>query len=97
MSPYIKKGDGVYIEGRLRTRSWEDKEGNTRYTTEVLCDNLEMLGKRKLDQTENTKMAKEPELPTPEPGEDLSFSVTKIVKIWTKTRSSASYYYKKIS
>ena len=73
VEPYIKKGDGVYIEGRLRTRSWEDKDGNTRYSTELLCDNLEMLGRRKSDQAENTKMAKEPELPTPEPGDDLPF------------------------
>ena len=73
VEPFIKKGDSVYIEGRLRTRTWEDKEGNTRYTTEVLCDNLEMLGGRKSEQTENTTMAKEPELPTPDPGDDLPF------------------------
>lgn len=46
VEPYLKKGNSVYIEGRLRTRSWEDKDGVTRYTTEVLCDNLEMLGKK---------------------------------------------------
>ena len=49
------------------------KQGNTRYSTEVLCDNLEMLGRRRSDQAENTKMAKEPELPTPETGDDLPF------------------------
>jgi len=74
VEPYIKKGDSVYIEGRLRTRSWEDKDGNTRYTTEVLCDNLEMLGGRKSEQAETTPtMVKEPALPTSEPGEDLPF------------------------
>ena len=36
----------VYIEGRLRTRSWTDQTGNKRYTTEVLADTLQMLGKR---------------------------------------------------
>ena len=41
---YLKKGNLVYIEGRLQTRSWEDKNGNTRYTTEVVCNSLEMLG-----------------------------------------------------
>ena len=41
---YLKKGKSVYIEGRLQTRSWEDKNGNTRYTTEVVCNSLEMLG-----------------------------------------------------
>jgi single-strand DNA-binding protein len=43
---YLKKGNQVYIEGRLRTRSWDDKDGNTRYTTEVLADNMTMLGSR---------------------------------------------------
>ena len=42
---YLHKGDLVYIEGKLRTRSWE-KEGITRYTTEVVADNMTMLGSR---------------------------------------------------
>ena len=42
---YLKKGNSVYVEGKLRTRSWDDKEGNTRYTTEVVADNMTMLGK----------------------------------------------------
>lgn len=43
---YLKKGNQVYIEGKLKTRSWEDKDGNTRYTTEIVGDNMTMLGKR---------------------------------------------------
>lgn len=46
---YLKKGNKVYIEGKLKTRSWEDKEGNTRYTTEVVADNMTMLGGRNDD------------------------------------------------
>ncbi|MBX7124153.1 MAG: single-stranded DNA-binding protein [Cyclobacteriaceae bacterium] len=42
---YLHKGDQVYIEGKLRTRSWE-KEGVTRYTTEVVADQMTMLGSR---------------------------------------------------
>ena len=42
---FLKKGDKIYIEGKLRTRSWQDQEGNNRYTTEVIADNLTMLGK----------------------------------------------------
>ena len=42
---YLKKGHKVYIEGKLKTRSWKDQEGNNRYTTEVIADNLTMLGK----------------------------------------------------
>ena len=41
---WLKKGSSVYVEGKIRTRKWEDKEGNTRYSTEVLGDNMTMLG-----------------------------------------------------
>lgn len=41
---YLTKGRMVYIEGSIRTRSWEDKEGNTRYTTEIVARNMQMLG-----------------------------------------------------
>ncbi len=40
---YLKKGSKVYLEGRLQTRSWEDKDGVKRYTTEVVADNMTML------------------------------------------------------
>lgn len=40
---YLRKGQKVYIEGKLKKRSWQDKEGNTRYTTEVVADEMTML------------------------------------------------------
>ena len=43
---YLKRGSLVYIEGRLKTRSWEDKEGNKKFATEIIADNLIMLDKR---------------------------------------------------
>jgi single-strand DNA-binding protein len=43
---YLKKGSQVYIEGRLRTRKWQDKEGKDRYTTEIIADEMQMLGGR---------------------------------------------------
>ena len=43
---YLKKGSQVYIEGRLRTRKWQDKEGQDRYTTEIVAENMQMLGSR---------------------------------------------------
>ena len=43
---YLKKGSSVYIEGRLQTRKWQDKQGNDRYTTEIIADQLQMLGGR---------------------------------------------------
>ena len=43
---YLKKGSQVYIEGKLRTRSWEDENKQTRYSTEIVADNMTMLGGR---------------------------------------------------
>ena len=43
---YLKKGSAVYIEGRIRTRKWQDKEGQERYTTEIEASEMQMLGGR---------------------------------------------------
>ena len=43
---YLRKGSQVYIEGRLQTRKWQDKQGNDRYTTEVVANEMQMLGGR---------------------------------------------------
>ncbi len=43
---YLKKGSPVYVEGRIRTRKWQDKEGQDRYTTEVVADAMQLLGSR---------------------------------------------------
>ena len=43
---YVKKGTQVYIEGRIRTRSWDDQSGNKRYTTEIMADNMQLLGRK---------------------------------------------------
>ena len=43
---YVRKGTQLYIEGRLRTRSWTDQTGNKRYTTEIVADTLQLLGER---------------------------------------------------
>lgn len=43
---YLKKGRPVYVEGRLKTRKWQDKDGQDRYTTEIHADEMKMLGKR---------------------------------------------------
>lgn len=43
---YLRKGRPVYVEGRLRTRKWTDKEGQERYTTEIVADTMQMLGSR---------------------------------------------------
>jgi single-strand DNA-binding protein len=43
---YLRKGSQVYIEGRIRTRKWQDKDGNDRYTTEIIANEMNMLGGR---------------------------------------------------
>lgn len=43
---YLRKGSQVYIEGRIRTRKWQDKEGQDRYTTEIVANEMQMLGGR---------------------------------------------------
>jgi len=43
---YLKKGSQVYVEGSLRTRKWQDKEGKERYTTEIVAERMQMLGSR---------------------------------------------------
>jgi single-strand DNA-binding protein len=80
---YLHKGSLVYIEGRLRTRSWEDKEGNKKFATEVVGDNLIMLDKRTdgtsshshLHHQEGMEGLGNSDTPPPvgEPSEDLPF------------------------
>ena len=62
---YLKKGSQVYIEGKLTTRKWQDKDGNDRYTTEVVARTMKMLGSREGGSNNNapaasTQVAKEP-------------------------------------
>ena len=50
---YLKKGSSIYIEGRIRTRKWEDDDGKTRYNTEILGDNMTMLGGKPQPENKN--------------------------------------------
>ena len=54
---YLHKGSQVYIEGRLKTRKWQDSNGQDRYTTEIQGDNLQMLGGRQ-DEPKQAKVSK---------------------------------------
>ncbi len=56
---WVKKGDQLYIEGKIRTRSYDDKEGNKRYMTEIYGDTMRMLGKKSSpsEQSSNTSTA----------------------------------------
>lgn len=74
---YLKKGNTIYVEGKIRTRSWDDKEGNKRYTTEIVGDNMTMIGGRKeQDGTSAPNTVSAPEQPDMLPGgesDDLPF------------------------
>ncbi len=79
---FIKKGDKIYIEGKLKTRTWQDKEGNNRYSTEVITDNLTMLGSsgevkpnsEAINATEKeAKPVPEKEFSSPDENDDLPF------------------------
>ncbi len=43
---FVRKGSQIFIEGKIRTRSWEDQSGQKRYTTEIVADNMQLLGRR---------------------------------------------------
>ena len=46
VAEYLKKGRQIYVEGRLQTNKWQDKEGNDRYTTQIVANEMQMLGSR---------------------------------------------------
>jgi single-strand DNA-binding protein len=66
----------VYIEGKLRTRSWEDQQGNKRYITEVIADNMTMLGGRRDENSEAVVEAKEEEEANPPDPTEVSDDVS---------------------
>lgn len=73
---FLKKGSQIYLEGKIRTRSWDDKEGNKRYTTEIIADTFTMLGAKREDTSSsaNNSNPVEPSAPiTPQPDDDLPF------------------------
>ena len=63
---YLNKGKQVYIEGRLRTRSWEDKDGKKQWTTEIIAQRLQLLGKPEKSSTPPEELAAPEEVPSEE-------------------------------
>jgi single-strand DNA-binding protein len=77
---FVRKGSQVYIEGKIRSRSWDDKEGIKRYATDIIGDNMTLLGRKPEDSNavgsqENTKTNIESPSVSSElgPGDDLPF------------------------
>lgn len=68
---YLTKGKQVYIEGRIQTRDWTDKDGNKRYTTEIIANQMQMLGDRgSSDQNQRRQDGPPPATP---PEDDIPF------------------------
>lgn len=67
---YVQKGTQLYVEGKLRTRSWEDKSGNKRYVTEIMADSLQLLGKKENSQGEQTQQHQTTAMPYPTETDD---------------------------
>ncbi|HHL33865.1 MAG TPA: single-stranded DNA-binding protein [Desulfobulbaceae bacterium] len=63
---HLHKGDKVFIEGKLQTRKWEDQDGNTRYTTEIVARELEMLGGGNGGNNQSSAPAGDEEPPMPD-------------------------------
>lgn len=67
---YVKKGDKLYIEGKIRTRSYDDQSGQRRYITEIVADNMEMLG---APRTQNQAAAAQSGTPAASGNNDAPF------------------------
>lgn len=81
---YINKGSQIFVEGKIRTRSWTDQTGQKRYTTEIVADNIRLLGKRGESQPhaaasvqpvvgQPQQYAAANDFPTEDPSDDLPF------------------------
>ena len=69
---HVRKGSQVFIEGRLRTRNWEDQSGQKRYVTEIVADTMRLLGKRPDSDNKPATLSTEPVI-EPVEGDDLPF------------------------
>lgn len=84
---YVKKGSKVYIEGKLQTRKWQDRDGRDRYTTEIIADQMQMLdgrhasgdgatssgGGQRAQQSQQINNVNEPAAPVPDFDDDIPF------------------------
>jgi single-strand DNA-binding protein len=78
LTEYLTKGKQIYVEGRLQTRQWDDKDGNKRYTTEIRGDKIVLLGggggrSQPIDRGDTGTHAPAPESPEPLTDDDIPF------------------------
>jgi len=81
---YLKKGRPVYLEGRLQTRKWQTKEGQDRYTTEIIADSMQMLGGRDGAPAQDSQ-------PSPQPDAKDEFDQTPSRNNQTSSSSGNSF------
>ena len=81
---YLKKGRPVYLEGRLQTRKWQTKEGQDRYTTEIIADSMQMLGGRDGAPAQDSQ-------PSPQPESKDEFDQTPSRNSQSESTSSSSF------
>jgi single-strand DNA-binding protein len=62
---YLRKGSQVYVEGRIQTRKWQDKEGKDRYTTEIVANEMQMLGSKSGGTTASFDQSQQPQQSAP--------------------------------
>ncbi|OPX36895.1 MAG: single-stranded DNA-binding protein [Desulfobacteraceae bacterium 4484_190.1] len=71
---YLHKGSQVYIEGKIQTRAWDDRDGNKRYTTEIIAQNMQMLGAvNRVERAKSADNRLQVEEPAPIPEDDIPF------------------------
>ncbi len=66
VSEYVKKGSKIYIEGKLQTKKWQDKDGNDRYTTEIVADRMQMLDSKGGNQGQAPQQQAPQQAPQPQ-------------------------------
>ena len=85
---YLKKGRPVYLEGRLQTRKWQTKEGQDRYTTEIIADSMQMLGGRDGAPTQDSQPSSQPEAKDEFPVQRRSSAVSTSLRAPARARRS---------
>ena len=70
---YLKSGSQVYVEGKLQTRKWQDKEGSDRYTTEIVANEMQMLGGKNAGAQREDAAPERPAANPDDPNDDIPF------------------------
>lgn len=70
---YLKKGSGIYVEGKIRTRNYMDKENQKRYFTEIVAENFSMLDRKPESTNDSNKAEEVPDAAVDQPADDLPF------------------------